>query len=195
MKIAIGVDESVPEAMLPTDRFLDLYRYWEKFYADPKSFTQDYRDGLCAHESGHTIYFRQTGVRVEFRGPTVWYLPEKDILAMAEATVMHDIPDCEAVQGVKCYRAGALFRRALTGKCEEEFAEQDDIDRARRWFLQKFPDSTEEHFQKILQTAESEILQDLESPAFVELAWKTAKEIEDAIFPKPEWPEGLRVFL
>lgn len=88
------------------------------------------------------------------------------------------------IPNIKANIAGYVVRRELSKYPNDQIAVEKDLEDARSWFDQKVG-ASEEAFQRVIQQAEREILQDLQDPKVVEELWQEAARFVAEVFPQP----------
>jgi len=83
---------------------------------------------------------------------------------------------------LKANIGGIIFREVLSDTPNDEPAISSDMRGAREWYY-KNVERNENAFLHDAETARQEIIKNLRSPAFRQLAWDTAREFEQAVFP------------
>jgi len=87
---------------------------------------------------------------------------------------------------------GFVFREVLTDLPNDEIAIGVDMDAAWKWY-QTHVGLDEDAFQRSVETTRQEIIKDLRSPKFRQLAWEIAREFEHEIFSTAA-PQELKRF-
>jgi hypothetical protein len=86
---------------------------------------------------------------------------------------------------LKAKIGGIVFREMLSDTPNDEAAIFLDMKGARRWFQEQVG-ADEDAFRASIAIARAAILDDLKSPEFRELAFRTAKEFQREVFPTPK---------
>ena len=191
MSITVRISPTMTEEQRQDPRTKLELRAATAFFNSP-NFVKNYRSLLCLHEAGHVVYARQAGATdIGFHGPMIRWCPgcpdcKGDAPSLSKSSVSWTLPaDCDVTAAVKADIGGIVFREILTDTPNDEAGKWSDMSGARRDF-ERFGSGGEEAFLSHVEKTRQEIIQDLKSPEFVKLAWDTAKEFQQAIFPAPK---------
>jgi hypothetical protein len=187
--ITVKISPTVTREQQQDPRFKKLHQETTNFLNSPAHFTKKYRSLLCLHEAGHVVYARRAGATdVGFHGPTLYWCSgcphcPGDTPSISRSSVNWTFPpNCGVIAALKADIGGIVFREVLTDTPNDEAAVWSDMNSARRDY-ERLGDG---NFLSAVEAARQEIIKDLESPQFRRLAWDTAKEFEQAIFPAPK---------
>jgi len=196
--ITVKVSPTLSAEKLRDPRFQEAIRTANAFFNSPQ-FTTKYRDLLCLHEVGHIVYARRAGcTNIRSYGPMMYWCDGCPLCAgntpsVSKSSVSWTFPpNCDATSALKAEIGGIVFREILSDTPNDEAAIFSDMKAARQWF-QEHVGLDEEAFEASVAIARAEILDDLKSYQFRELAFGTAREFQREVFPTPRLTaSGLR---
>jgi hypothetical protein len=114
--------------------------------------------------------------------------PQYNKPAISRAATICDTRALESIEDVglvmKASVGGFVFREVLTDSPNDRIAIESDLHSARDWYQEPIG-LDEACFLLHIKTAKNSVRTDLKNPTFVKLAWDTAREIEETIFPQP----------
>jgi preprotein translocase subunit SecA len=110
--------------------------------------------------------------------------PRYDCPAISKSSCSWTATTNALIPNIKANIAGYVVRRELSKYPNDQIAVEKDLEDARSWFDQKVG-ASEEAFQRVIQQAEREILQDLQDPKVVEELWQEAARFVAEVFPQP----------
>ena len=186
--IKIEIDPSVTEEQRCDPRFQKLLKDAEEFFNSPDN--DHYKLMLGLHEAGHAYFARRAGaINVRFYGPTMYWdsRPQHgyNCPAISRSSCGWTPIGGSIVANIKAHLGGYICRRELSDSPNESIAVEMDLQTCREWF-DKDVGTGEEAFQKALQDAEHEILEDLKSPQVLAEIWMEAERFVREVFqPQP----------
>ena len=186
----IPIHESVTPAQRSDPRFLRLHRECEAGFSSKES--RHYKLLLGLHEVGHGYFARKSGAtNIRYYGPCMtWDGPPYNCPAINRSSCgWIPNPNASVVAQMKAHIGGFIVRRELSDEPNEHISVEHDLQGAREWFDSNVG-TGEEAFQKALEQAERDILEDLKDPNIVTEIWSEARRFVNDIFPPiPKTPK------
>ena len=189
VNITVKISPTVTQEQQQDSSFKKLLQEVTYFFNSP-NFTKKYRRLLCLHEAGHIVYGRLAGAtNIRFYGPTMYWCSgcagcSGNTPSISRSSVSWTWPpNCEVTAALKANIGGIVFREVLTDTPNDAVAISRDMDHARKLYQERVG-LDEDAFLRAVEVARQEIIKDLRSPQFRQLAWDTAMEFQQAIFPK-----------
>jgi hypothetical protein len=191
-QITVKISPTLTEEQQKDPRFKEALREATAFFNSPNRFTKKFRSLLCLHEAGHVVYARRAGcTNIRFHGPMMTWCPGCPLCAGNSPSVSKSSvswtypPNCDVTAALKAQIGGIVFREVLSDAPNDAAAISKDMDAARTWYQEKVG-VNDNMFEFSVEIARQEIIKDLRSPEFQQLAWDTAREFEKEIFPAPK---------
>lgn len=198
--ITVAISPTVTDKQRRDPRFQAELQAATALFNSPR-FAQKDRGLLSLHEAGHVVYARAAGgTNIVFHGPRMYWcsgcpLCPGNSPSISKSSVSWTYPpNCDVTVALKAYIGGIVFRQILSDTPNDEASIWSDTQGALQWYRENVG-TDEEAFFLDVKTARGEIINDLKSPTFQQLAWNTAAEFEKEVFltPKPTavslWPD------
>jgi hypothetical protein len=183
----IRIDPSVTPAQRCDPRFKGLLANWETFFRSSKS--ADYKLKIGLHEAGHIVFAKRAGATdIRRYGPAMYWdsrLRYNCPIISKSSVAWTPNPNAPVIANLKAHIGGYLVRRELSDEPNDNIAIESDLESCRKRFDSNVG-AGEQAFQKALEEAEHDILEDLKDPAIVAEIWSEARRFVNEIFPTPK---------